>query len=96
MKTLPSVTLANTQIWPAGSALSLMKSSPGLLRGPTAPQAAFLKSGVCGQAGKLTPQCRFSSVMTYSTAFPTQEKKNILLLRTRSIYAAWPAEVHTH
>lgn len=83
MKTLPSVTLANTQIRPAGSALSLMKSPPGLLLGPTAPQAAFLLVTDTNQvfvvltaalAAYSPMQVFFSHDLQYSISYSRKEK----------------------
>lgn len=81
VKTLPSVTLENTQIWPA-----VMKSSLGLPLGSCSSKenSCFLPVAiinqvfleVCSQQHlELTPQFRFSSVITCAMLFLTQETK---------------------
>lgn len=96
VKTLPSVTLEDTQIWPAIMKSSLLPLGSCSSKG----SFCFLPMAVLNQVFlevclqqplELILQFRFSSVITCAMAFLTQENQNIFPLRTRYRYSAWPA-----
>lgn len=97
VKTFPSVTLENIQIW------SVLMWHWGCFLGPAAPKGApdFLPVAVIDQAflevclkqhSELTPpQFWVFSVITCAVVFVTQENQNIFPLGTHYRYSTWPA-----